>query len=208
ILMLTLFSTPLLAENEATFEPSIGTVIIPQVIIPGDQEPTRVNVIMKRKDNGDFTVIKADKTTASLDTAIEKYVTLAIKEGRLVYGQMLKRTYPSNTSPQPTNETSLPYYVTNYAQGVEIRIYNNAETLSDTTLAGKALTDSNGFYQIALKNVGLHRICFGSTNDSCGTFISGEGGAFSQRCDFTDFGNSSTKTQSGNFCTTSSPINY
>lgn len=181
LFVLTIFSAPSFAENEATFESSSGIVTIPQVIVLGDKEFSRFNVKMKLNENGDFTLVQLDKTSASIDTAVEKYITLDTKTiGRLVYGQMLKRVYSSNTD-QLIISNSLPHYVTDYVQGVEVRLYHNN---NDANLLKKTLTDSNGFYQLSVESVGSYKVCFGSTNDYCGTFTTS--GAPSQRCDYND----------------------
>ena len=181
ILILMAFSSLLLAENEATFDPVNGIVNIPQVILLGDRDNRRFDVKLQINNNSDFTVIQANQTLASFDTQVEKYISYDSKEGgRLVYGQALRRIYPTNPLATSAPANALPYYVTEYVQGLEVRIYNSD---NKTHAVAKSVTDRNGFYQ-AIVSYGKYNICFGATNDYCSSFTLSD--SPSQRCNFND----------------------
>lgn len=181
ILILMAFSSILLAENEATFDPVSGVVNIPQVILLGDPDNRRFDVKLQINNHSDFTVIQANQTSASVDTQVEKYISYDSKEGgRLVYGQALRRIYPTNSLATSAPANSLPYYVTEYVQGLEVRIYKSD---NKTHAVAKSVTDRNGFYQ-AIVSYGKYNICFGATNDYCSSFTLSD--AQSQRCNFND----------------------
>jgi len=178
VLITALFPLSSLAENEVTFDPTSGIVTIPQVIILGDQTGERYRVELKTTGNNHFSLMQVGKTVDSLDTEVAKYITIDIRAGkRLVYGQVLRRIYSSDPAYSANN--SLPFYVTNYVQDMEVRLLTNDEIDS-----GNTKTDRNGFYQLAIERAGNYKICFGSTNDYCGSFTIGA--SVSQRCDFND----------------------
>ncbi|MCK5830806.1 MAG: hypothetical protein KAH20_10945 [Methylococcales bacterium] len=155
-LLLIVYSSLILAENEVNFDKKTGIAILPHVIIPtGKSGADHLRIELKQNPEGDFFVNKSTLLEPKTPPKADR-----LTNGRGFYGRATIRL--DSTTNYSSLETALP--------GTAVSVYpeeprnHSALPPADATPIAKTITDRTGFYQIDMKP-GYYKLCFKVSED-------------------------------------------